>query len=386
MSKKAVNFVKDRIEAAADDELPFDPTVEDIADRFNVKEKTAASYIYEATDLEHKWDGEGNHIIRKRQNGVRNGGGTQASVVRGVGQTGTLKMEAGEPTGKTFEGLGKLRDNDHPLIPEKTSYYRRRMEGHKSDVQIIARDLATDTPDGVQHVLLTGLPGVGKNQAIKHICAETNRPMVRIPVGGGIRYEDLIGHYSPTEAGGLEWTDGILTTAARYGYTVVLDEINMMSGDVSSPLHQVTEDQDSQELVIRQTGEVITPHPEFRVVATRNPNFAGAKRMNRAFLSRFSEHEMGYLSEEAEINVLTGQVDGLTADDIRPVVEYANELRDRYPQELDLIVTTRDLKRIGGYIADNFFDTKSAIRKVLLPRADPDTDRDPLRDEIDMKF
>lgn len=383
MSKEAVNAVREQL-LEESEEADFDEAVSLIEDVCGVKDNTAASYIYEAQGLTHEWTAEGEHIVKEATAGSA---GSGQSVLQGFdGQAAQLKMEPGARTGDKFEHLAILEDVGHPLVPDDTTYYRRRMEGHKSDIQVFTYDMSEDTPGGVEHLMLTGLPGVGKNQAVKHICAETNRPLIRIPVGGGIRYEDLVGHYTPTKEGSLEWTDGILTTAARYGFTVVLDEVDMMSGDVSSPLHQVTEDRDSQELVIRQTGEVVKPHPEFRVIATRNPGFAGANEMNRAFKSRFSEHEVGYLKEDAEVKVLTSAIDGLDEGDIQPVVEYANDLRDRYPQEIDLVVTTRDLKRIGGYLAGDLFETKNAIRKVLLPRADPDTDRDPLADEIDMRF
>lgn len=385
MSQEAINTVLDEIESQENDKVDFDRMVETIAQNQGVQENTAAAYIYQAEELEHKWTQDGDHIVREAV--VSSGDGRQSVLLEhDDGDVGLLKMEAGDATEDRFEHLPVLEDVGHPLVPDECSYYRRRIQGKKTDIQVFTYDLARDRQPGLQHLLLKGLPGVGKNQAIKHICAKTNRPLVRIPVGGGIRYEDLVGHYSPTKDGELEWVDGILTTAVRYGYMVVLDEVDMMSGDISSPLHQITEDADSQELVIRQTGEVVKPHPEFRVAATRNPGFAGAKEMNDAFADRFSEHEVGFLNEEAEVKVLTNEVDGLSDTEIRPVVQYAGELRDRYPTELDLIVTTRALKRIGGYMAGDMFDAKDALKKVLLPRADPDTDRDPLADEIDMKF
>lgn len=377
MSQQATEVALAQLENA--DKADFDATVEDIAAQCDVSEDTAAAYIYQMEEVEHKWTAGGDHIIQPAT------AGGEQSVLQGFdGDAGELKMEPGEETGKRFKHLPVLEDVGHPLVPDETPYFSRRLEGHKTDLQVFTYDLAADEQPGVQHLLLTGLPGVGKNQAIKKICAETNRAMIRIPVGGGIRYEDLVGHYTPTKDGDLEWTDGILTTAARYGFFVVLDEVDMMTGDVSSPLHQITED--DPELVIRQTGEVIDPHPQFRVAATRNPNFAGSSPMNRAFQSRFSEHTVDYLNASAEAKVLANEVDGVDEDDVRPIVDYAGDLRERYPQEIDLVVTTRDLKRVAGYMAGDMFDVKGALRKVLLPRADPDTDRGPLADEIDTRF
>lgn len=380
MSKEAVELVENQLNGESD-ELDFERAVEMIKQEQGVKEKTAASYIYEAKGLTHEWTPEGEHIVKEATAQQIE---QQTLVDTFDGEAAELEMEPGEPTGDKYESLDKLENVGHPLVPDSSGYYRRRIEGHKTDVQLIARDLASDSPAGEKNVLLKGLPGVGKNALIKDICANTNRPMVRIPIGGGVRYEDLVGHYTPTPDGGLEWKDGILTAAVRYGWVVVLDEINMMNGDVSSPLHQITESPDDRELIVRQTGEVIKPHPQFRVTATMNPNFAGSKQMNKAFASRFEHTTIPYLSEKSEIKVVTQEVDGLDKGDIESVVDFASDLRDRYPQEFSTPVTTREIVKIGDYLADGFMDTKAAIRKVLLPMVSEE-DKDALTDEIDMR-
>lgn len=383
MSQQANELVKQRIEDAENDEVDFDDMVELLVDELEVADKTAASYIYDSSELEHVWDGD-DHLVRE-MSAERSGGGQSVLTTFDEDGPGTIKMEPGTGTGKKYEELEILNDVGHPLVPDEPTYFRRRIEGHKSDVQLLTRDLSHDTPKGVKNVLLEGRPGVGKNAMAKDVCANTNRPHIRIPVGSGIRYEDLVGHYTPTPDGGLEWKDGMLTTAVRYGYVVVFDEIDMATGDITSPLHQITEEPGDRELVVRQTGEVIEPHPEFRVIATKNDGLAGAKQMNAAFRDRFSEMEVPYLTEEAEVNVLTNAVDGLTEDEIRPVIQYANDLRGRYPQELSTPVTTRMILSVADYIADGFLDTKAALRKDWLPKFDQQ-DSAALEDEIDMRF
>lgn len=246
-----------------------------------------------------------------------------------------LTMPVGDRTGDYFGqnddgkgGLAVLEDVGHPLTPEvEHSYLRREQAGGTTDIENITAFM--EDPDAA--TLLVGETGTGKDFAIKYICARTNRPMIRVNFGVGVRYEDLVGGFEPRTAEAsevfpeikryaeeydvsveeainiyglssqFEFVPGVLYMAVKHGWVFVADEINAAGGEATMPLHGVTEDSDSRELVVRQTGEVIKPHPEFRFVGTMNPpTYAGTKPLNDAFRTRFWPVRMDYLPPEGE--------------------------------------------------------------------------------------
>lgn len=68
----------------------------------------------------------------------------------------------------------------------------------------------------------------------------------------------------------MKWMDGPATTAWRNGGRLILDEIDHAGDDALSFLLGVLDDAPTARLVLGTTGEVITPHDRFQVVATMN--------------------------------------------------------------------------------------------------------------------
>ncbi|MEZ9922365.1 AAA family ATPase, partial [Vibrio breoganii] len=88
------------------------------------------------------------------------------------------------------------------------------------------------------------------------------------------------------------WMDGCLTKAMREGHILILNEIDLMDPAELANMNAILE---GSPLVISQLdGEIIAPHPNFRVVATSNSNgsgsdgmYVGVQRLNLAFMDRF---------------------------------------------------------------------------------------------------
>jgi nitric oxide reductase NorQ protein len=276
--------------------------------------------------------------------------------------TGQTIQTVGPRSGDKWAELGVLEDVAHPKVPtnHEEGYYRRRMMGHKSDVQIMTRALENGF-----NVMLKGETGVGKGELTKHVAANTNRPVYQANLGEEIRVEDLIGHYELVD-GETEWVDGHLTKAVREGAIFQADEFNAASGAVTIMLHSVLED--NGVLTVPQTGETIKPHPEFRVVGTMNPQYAGTQQQNRATMNRFVHIELDYISADREVSVVmdnTSLADKRESE-IESLVETVNELREDYKNgEIVTPVSTRELIQVASYIEDDWMDLDAAAKMVI---------------------
>lgn len=294
----------------------------------------------------------------------------------------SIQEQPGRKTDESFHDLTVLKDIAHPRVPGTSEYFEQELEDtDASDVEVLCRTLA----DGDFSPLLIGEAGTGKDTLVEYVCAMTNRPVIRVNFGSDVRYENLVGMHTLAEDQSMEWVDGALTHAVRYGWVFIADEINAAPPESTMPLHQVTEESDRAGLLLREESEVVQPHPQFRFVATMNPprgGYGGAKQLNDAFKSRFYSIEVDYLNEAQEAELIDGKVttDEVSQSEIESLCELASQLRDRYKQgDLTTPITTRELIKtcelaetmpiasaarlvLGGHAKEN---DKSVIRNVV---------------------
>jgi len=277
------------------------------------------------------------------------------------GNVSQLNKPAGEPTDETFHGLTVLEDVEHPLVPEVThSYYDPKKDSGCS----LQEEVAMTIEDNDFGTLMIGETGVGKDCLAKYICMKTNRPMVRLNFGVDVTYDELVGHYAPDGDGDFTFQYGILSQAVRNGWMFVADEINAASGEATMPLHGITEDEQNRELTIRETGEVVDPHPEFKFVATMNPlGYAGTKDLNSAFKGRFYPVEVPNMDLEDEQDLIVEKSD-MDSTNARTIVNIANKLRNaRKEGDIMTPVSTRDLIKIGKM--QKIMGLKEATKRVF---------------------
>lgn len=114
----------------------------------------------------------------------------------------------------------------------------------------------------------------------------------------GIQFGDTVFEYGP------------LALAAKLGLVLVINEIDRgRAGDLVA-LNDVL---DGGNLVIKETGEVIEPHANFRVICTANSAGSGdltgqyvgsVRRLDPAFLDRFAMIRVGYMEQSDELDLL----------------------------------------------------------------------------------
>ena len=79
----------------------------------------------------------------------------------------------------------------------------------------------------------------------------------------------VLGQYVSDERGRLRFVEGPLVEAARNGYWIILDELNLAPSEVLEALNRLLDD--NRELFIPETNTVVKPHDDFMLFATQNP-------------------------------------------------------------------------------------------------------------------
>ena len=120
-----------------------------------------------------------------------------------------------------------------------------------------------------RRILLYGPPGTGKSYLARQAGLD-GREVYPVSIHSDLPAAELRGHFIPTQDGGMKWMDGPATTAWRNGGRLILDEIDHAGDDALSFLLGILDDAPTARLVLGTTGEVITPHDRFQVVATMN--------------------------------------------------------------------------------------------------------------------
>ncbi len=384
MSQQSERILEGLIEHR--DEYAFDRAVNEVYRKCGVKKDTAKAYIRtsDVVDTDHNEDGD--EVIVPKGSVSRTSISDDADIV---------EMEVGEPTGNTFGELNVLEDVGHPEVPihAANGYIRRRMSTmtksalrHKTDIQVVTATMADDDFS----TLLIGKHGVGKDFLILHICANTNRPTIRLVANDDPDFVDLlVGTYAPDENGNFARKKGLLQIGMENGYTFILDEFNALSGKVQTMLNKILEDSNKNQLVIPQTNQVIEPHPEFNFVATMNPNeigYGGREDLDQATGSRFFPIRLPALDTDGEKRVVANETEWTENSDaldalLRESGGVFQGIRSLHDSgRVSMWPSTRDAIQIGR-MANRLNDAKAAAELILVGRADAD-DKSAIREAV----
>lgn len=214
--------------------------------------------------------------------------------------------------------------------------------------------------------LLIGETGTGKTSAVREIAYMRKQGYTRINMTGYVTPDELIGSKS-VKNGATYYEDGILTKAMKEGHIVVLDEINATPPDCLFILHGLMDD---DHRVALPNGDLIFPHPDFRVFATMNPDYEGTRGLNRAFLDRFSiilNFTLPTPKKEQEILVAKAGI----ADDIaEKMVTLAHAARKSYEEQKTLtFVSIRSLLQWANLFVNGGMPMKEAYITAIANKA-----------------
>ena len=228
-------------------------------------------------------------------------------------------------------------------------------------------------------VFITGHSGNGKTMSIEQACAKARRKFICVSMTPETDEGDLLGNYVLID-GNMEWRDGPVTTAARQGAVLCIDEIDYGAQNLSS-LQRVLE---GKPFMLKKKGELITPTEGFTVFATANTKGKGSDDgrymftnvLNEAFLERFpNTYEQQWPPTNVEKRIIKKELDsvGHGDDDFADkLVMWADTIRKTFLDGgCDEVISTRRLVHIVTTFGIHGDKIKSI--NLCLNRFDDDT-------------
>lgn len=268
------------------------------------------------------------------------------------------------PAGFTVTGFA---DETHPSIPRKSEHYIFRREALRETLAFLESPLNTG-------LFISGHKGTGKTSLITEICARLNWPVQQVTCTSSTEMgPDLIGMYAllsvtPGAPPEMQFQYGPLSRAMMEGHVLVLNEIDMMDPGELTGLNDILE---GRPLVIPQNGgEVIHPHPAFRVVATANSmgsgddtgQYAGIVMQNTAAMDRYRFMAVDYPDADVEAAILAKVAPELGSTIHEAMVDVANQVRAVYKGAGDPVSIEMD----DGRRQEVSFTDPLSTRKMVL--------------------
>ena len=277
-----------------------------------------------------------------------------------------VAVEAPAPTAKVQSTM-----NSEVYIPQKEAEFVKW--GYFKDVKQII-DSRMFFP-----MFVSGLSGNGKTMMIEQACANAKREYVRVQITPETDEDDLIGGFRLLN-GETVFAKGPVIKAMEAGAILLIDEIDRGSNKLMA-LQGVLE---GKPVLIKKTGEVVTPAPGFNVIATANTKgqgdeagrFIAATIIDEAFLERFTVTlEQPYPNTATERKIILNHMTKFGSTDAEfaeNLVKWGQAIRETFNDGgVDDIISTRRLCHIVQTFSV-FNDKKKAI-ELCVNRFDADT-------------
>jgi cobaltochelatase CobS len=251
-----------------------------------------------------------------------------------------------KPSNKPFKQGARMieevsQEQSNLLIPKKNPAYK---------FPKVTKNVSTDITEN-KKVLLIGHTGCGKTSLFEQLAAQEKNPVIRTNMNGQSTVGDFVGLWT-VKNGETIWVDGVLPFAMRYGFWLIIDELDFAEASILSVLNAVLEP--NGKLMLKEKGhEVVIPHENFRMLATANAIgansdfrslYQGTNIMNEAFLDRWRCYQMSYLDPKDEAEVLVNTIKDLTEEAAEELVTLAGEIRQAFNN--DEITCTFSLRRL----------------------------------------
>ena len=228
-------------------------------------------------------------------------------------------------------------------------------------------------------IYVSGLSGNGKTFMVEQACSKLNREFIRVQINPETDEDDLLGGFRLIN-GETVFSKGPVLKAMENGAILLLDEIDRATNKIMC-LQGILE---GKPVLVKKTGETITPKAGFNVIATANTKgkgsedgrFTAASIIDEAFLERFTVAiDQKFPSPSIETKILNNHMTKFGADDtdfVEKLVTWADIIRKTfYDEGVDEVISTRRLCHIAQTYS--IFNNRAKAIDLCIARFDEDT-------------
>jgi hypothetical protein len=228
-------------------------------------------------------------------------------------------------------------------------------------------------------VYVSGLSGNGKTFMVEQACSKLNREFIRVQINPETDEDDLLGGFRLIN-GETVFSKGPVLKAMENGAILLLDEIDRATNKIMC-LQGILE---GKPVLVKKTGETITPAPGFNVIATANTKgkgsedgrFTAASIIDEAFLERFTVAiDQKFPSPSIETKILNNHMTKFGTEDadfVEKLVTWADIIRKTfYDDGVDEVISTRRLCHIAQTFS--IFKNRAKAIDLCIARFDDDT-------------
>ena len=226
---------------------------------------------------------------------------------------------------------------------------------------------------------ISGLSGNGKTFMVEQACAKVGKEFIRVQINPETDEDDLLGGFRLIN-GETVFSKGPVLKAMENGAILLLDEIDRATNKIMC-LQGILE---GKPVLVKKTGEVVTPAEGFNVIATANTKgkgsedgrFTAASIIDDAFLERFIisvDQQFPSLNIEKKIVLKhMAKFDAIDSDFADKLVTWADIIRKTfYDDGVDEVISTRRLCHIVQTFS--IFNKRDKAIDLCISRFDSDT-------------
>ena len=226
---------------------------------------------------------------------------------------------------------------------------------------------------------ISGLSGNGKTFMVEQACAKVGKEFIRVQINPETDEDDLLGGFRLIN-GETVFSKGPVLKAMENGAILLLDEIDRATNKIMC-LQGILE---GKPVLVKKTGEVVTPAEGFNVIATANTKgkgsedgrFTAASIIDDAFLERFTisvDQQFPSLNIEKKIVLKhMAKFDAIDSEFADKLVTWADIIRKTfYDDGVDEVISTRRLCHIVQTFS--IFNKRDKAIDLCISRFDSDT-------------